>query len=203
MGDVTDATAPAAAPLRAPAALLTVAGAIGLLASFVLSVDKVTLLEDKLAGRTTAFNCDLSPFVSCSSVIGSPQSSAFGFPNAFLGVAGFAIVLTLGVVWLAGTPVRTWIWLGLQAGTIFGISFVTWLQFQSIYRLGFLCPYCMVVWAVMIPTFVVVTARSLGLLAPRSALTRFASNWTLLIVALWYLAVAAAIWFKFGMALFA
>ena len=203
MATVTDESDATTEPFRAPAALLTIAGAIGLLASFVLSVDKVRLLEDKLAGRTSSFNCDLSPFVSCSSVIDSHQSSAFGFPNAYLGILGFAVVLTLGVVWLGRIPVRGWIWAGLQLGTLFGISFVTWLQFQSIYRIGFLCPYCMVVWAVMIPTFVAVTAGSLRMLHSRSAVTRFVNDWTLLIVALWYIAIGAAIWFKFGERLWA
>lgn len=200
---MTDEIAPPATAFRAPALLLTVAGAIGLLASFVLSVDKVRLLEDKIAGRTTTFSCDLSAFVSCGDVMASPQSSAFGFPNAFIGVLGFAVVLTLGVVWLSGAPVRRWIWVGLQTGAIFGIAFVTWLQFQSIYRIGFLCPYCMVVWAVMIPIFVVVTGGTLRMFAPASGITRFVTNWTLLIVALWYVAIAAAIWFEYGTRLWA
>jgi hypothetical protein len=75
---------------------------------------------------------------------------------------------------------------------------VTWLQFQSIYRIDLLCPYCMVVWVVMIPLFVYVTACSLRGSAPRSAVTRFVSNWSLLIVALWYVGIASAIWFHFG-----
>jgi uncharacterized membrane protein len=203
MAPVTDVSPAQPDPFRAPARLLTIGGAIGLLASFVLSVDKVKLLEDKIAGKSTTFSCDLSAFVSCGDVIASPQSSAFGFPNAFIGVLGFAVVLTLGVVWLGGMPVKRWIWAGLQLGSIFGIGFVTWLQFQSIYRIGYLCPYCMVVWAAMIPIFVVVTAGSLRLFAPGSAVTRFVSNWTLLIVALWYVAVAAAIWFEYGSRLWA
>ncbi|MFL6091066.1 MAG: vitamin K epoxide reductase family protein [Aeromicrobium sp.] len=190
-----DLTAP---PLRAPALLLVIAGALGELASFVLAVDKVHQLQDKIAGKESVFACDFSAWVSCSNVMASKQSAAFGFPNAFIGVLGFAVVLTLGVVWLAGAPVRAWIWAGLQAGTVFGIGFVTWLQVQSIYEIGSLCPYCMVVWAAMIPLFVVVTAHSLRLVAPGSGLTRLVSNWTTLIVALWYVAVAAAIWFQFG-----
>ena len=133
----------------------------------------------------------------------SPQSEAFGFPNSFLGVIGFAVVLTLGVVLLAGGTAKGWIWGGLQAGTVFGIAFVTWLQFQSIYNIGALCPYCMVVWAVMIPLFVWVTRHSLRLTAPEAGVTRFVGNWSVLIVALWYVAVLAAIWFEFGSRLWA
>lgn len=188
---------------RTPALTLIVSGAIGLLASFVLSVDKVRQLQAKIDGREFLPGCDLSAWVSCSGVMASPQSTAFGFPNAFLGVLGFAVVLTLGVVWLNGTPVQGWIWAGLQAGTVFGIAFVTWLQFQSIYKIGALCPYCMAVWVVMIPLFVGVTRHSLRLVAPDAAITRFISNWTVLIVALWYVAVLAAIWFEFGTRVFA
>ena len=106
------------------------------------------------------------------------------------------------MVWL-GAPVKGWIWGGLAAGTVFGILFVTWLQIQSIYSIGALCPYCMVVWAVMIPLFVGVTRHSLRLVAPNSVTTRVVSNWTVLIVALWYVVVLAAIWFEFGSRLWA
>ena len=184
---------------RPPALLLIVTGAVGLLASFILSVDKVQQLQDAIAGKESVFACDLSVWVSCSSVMASPQSEAFGFPNSLLGVTGFAAVLALGVAWWGASAVRGWLWGGLQVGTLFGIGFVTWLQFQSIYQIGALCPYCMVVWAVMIPLFVGVTRHSLRLAAPDAAITRFVSNWTVLITALWYVAILAAIWFEFGM----
>jgi uncharacterized membrane protein len=193
---VTDV--PNAPTLRAPALLLVITAAIGELASLILSIDKVQQLQDTIDGKESVFACDFSVWVSCSSVMASKQSAAFGFPNSFIGVLGFAVVLTLGVVWLSGAPVRGWIWGGLQAGTVFGIAFVTWLQVQSIYNIGSLCPYCMVVWAVMIPLFVGVTAHSLRLVAPRAGITRLISNWTVLIVALWYIAIGAAIWFEFG-----
>ena len=194
--------APARPESRPPAVLLIVTGALGLLASLVLSIDKVQQLQDKIAGKESVFACDFSAWVSCSSVMSSRQSEAFGFPNSFIGVTGFAVVLTLGVLWLGGTQVEGWIWGGLQVGTVFGIAFVTWLQVQSIYWIGALCPYCMVVWAVMIPLFVGVTRHSLRLVAPEAAITRLVANWTALIVALWYVAILAAIWFEFGTRVF-
>lgn len=187
---------------RAPALLLIVTGAVGLFAAFILSVDKVQQLQDQIAGKESVFACDFSVWVSCSSVMASPQSAAFGFPNSFIGVVGFAVVLTLGVVWWSGTGAQGWTWAGLQAGTVFGIAFVSWLQVQSIYKIGALCPYCMVVWAVMIPLFVGVTRHSLRLWAPDAGVTRFVANWNVLIVALWYVAILAAIWFEFGARVF-
>lgn len=169
---------PTTGPRRTPHVLMTIAGAIGLAAAFQLTVDKVTLLQDKIDGVESSFACDFSAFVSCGGVMDSPQASAFGFPNSLIGLIGFSVVTALGVMLWTGAPFVRWVWTGLQLGVIFGIGFVTWLQFQSIYRLELLCPYCMVVWAVMIPLFVYVTACSLRGIAPKSGFTRFVSNWS-------------------------
>lgn len=193
-----DDSAQLADDLREPRFLLPITGAIGLLAATILTIDKIGLLQAKVDGTDTQLNCDISAFVSCSGVMESDQASAFGFANSIIGVIGFAVVLTLGVLVLARVALPRFVWMGLQLGTIFGIGFVTWLQIQSIYEINKLCPWCMVVWVVMIPLFVGVTARNLRAFAPDSAVTRFVSDWTALIVALWYLAVAAAIWFQFG-----
>ncbi|GAA3013484.1 hypothetical protein GCM10020229_26000 [Kitasatospora albolonga] len=44
---------------------------------------------------------------------------------------------------------------------LFGIGFVTWLMTQTLYSIGALCPYCMVVWAAMIPLFWYTTLHNL------------------------------------------
>ncbi|MFC5677265.1 vitamin K epoxide reductase family protein [Aeromicrobium endophyticum] len=183
--------------------VMAVGGAIGMFAAFVLSADKVGLLQAQIDGTQKNLGCDLSAFVSCSSVIASSESEAFGFPNSFIGIAGFAGVLMLGVLVIAKVELPRFIWAGLQVGVLFGIGFVTWLQYQSIYDIGKLCPYCMVVWTVMIPIFVNVTAANLRRFVPQAAITRFVSNWTLMIVLLWYVVIASAIWFKFGETLWA
>lgn len=204
MSDTTTASADDLAPsdldedLRPPAWLMVVGGVIALLAAAILIVEKVHFLQDKADGKQALLGCDLNAFVSCGGVINTPEASVFGFPNPLMGVVGWSVVVTLGVLLLAGVRFPRWIWAGLQLGVIFGISLITWLQFQSIYDIGKLCPWCMVVWTVMIPTFVTVTAHNLRLFAPRAAVTRFLSNWTALVVVLWYVVVISAIWFKFG-----
>jgi uncharacterized membrane protein len=183
---------------RTPHVLMTIAGAIGLAAAFQLTIDKFTQLQDKIDGVESSFACDIGAFVSCGGVMDSDQASAFGFPNSLIGIVGFAVVTALGVVLWTGADLPRWVWGGLQLGVIFGIGFVTWLQYQSIYELDLLCPYCMVVWAVMIPLFVYVSACNLRGGAPGGRVTRFVSNWSVLIVALWYIGIASAIWFHFG-----
>lgn len=188
---------------RGVAWMMTIAGVFGLLAATILTIDKIGLLQDKVDGTAKQLNCDLNAFVSCSAVMDSDQAHVFGFANSIFGVAAFAAVLMLGVLLLARVELPEFVWIGLQAGVVFGIGFVTWLQSQSIYDIEKLCPWCMVVWAVTIPLFVFVTARNLRVWSPGSALSRFVSNWTFLIILLWYVAVIAAIWFKFGSNLWA
>ncbi|GAA3527866.1 vitamin K epoxide reductase family protein [Aeromicrobium panaciterrae] len=186
-------------PTYPPRWLLLLGGAIGLVASIVLTIDKARLSDDP----TKTFSCDINAFVSCAGVMASDQASAFGFPNSYIGIAGFAGVTLIGLALLLGVRVPSFVKAGLWLGTLFGIGLVTWLQFQSIYEIGKLCPYCMVVWAVMIPLFVLVTAWILREFHPTSSLTRFFTDWTVLIIGLWYVAVAAAIWFEFGSRLWA
>ena len=153
---------------RLPHVLMTIAGALGLAATFQLTSDTFTQLQNRAEGVETAFSCDFSAFVSCGGVMSSQQASVFGFENSLLGVIGFSIVLTLGVLSWASTKFARWVWTGLQVGVVFGIGFVTWLQYQSIYELEVLCPYCMVVWVVTIPLFVHVSAYNLRSV-PRAA----------------------------------
>ncbi|WP_375000416.1 vitamin K epoxide reductase family protein [Aeromicrobium sp. CTD01-1L150] len=191
------------APSAREGVLVTALAAIGFVASVLLTNDKVKALQAEADGDEFTASCDVSAFVSCSGVFNTDQAAVFGIPNPLIGIAGFAVVITLGVLVAARITLPRFVWIGLFAGSVFGIGFVTWLQYQSLYEIGKLCPYCMVVWAVMIPLFVIV-ARALGhTVAPDAAVTRLLSHWTLLIVLLWYVVILAAIWFQFGETLWA
>lgn len=174
--------------------LLSIGGLIGFLMSFVITLEKIELIKNP------AFipSCDISPLISCGSVMGSPQAGVFGFPNPLLGIAGFAVVITIGMAMLAGAKFKRWFWLGLQAGTIFGILFVIWLQYEAIFEIQALCPYCMVVWTVMIPIFVYTTIYNLNaghIKTPQklAGITGFLNNNHLNIVLVWYLIIIGLI----------
>lgn len=174
--------------------LLVIAGAIGLLSAVILTIEKVHLLKNPSA----ALSCDLNPIIACGSVINTPQASAFGFPNPLIGIAGFAIVVTVGMALLAGAAFKRWFWLGLQGGTLFGALFVTWLQYQSIYNIGALCPYCMVVWVVTIAIFMytlLYNIRHGHIVLPQrlARLGTFFSKYHVEILISWYLVIILAI----------
>lgn len=124
--------------------VLLVAGALGLLASGVLAVEKYLLLTNPFY----APSCELGGVVSCQAVMESWQSSLLGFPNPYLGLAGFSVVVTVGVVVLAGARLPRWFWAGLLTGTLAGFGLVLWLVWQSLVVISAVCPYCMVVWLV-------------------------------------------------------
>ncbi len=129
--------------------ILIVGGFLGLTAAFVLTLEKLALLKDP----AHQLSCSLNPVLSCGPIIGSEQASAFGFPNPFIGLVSYGVIITVGMALLAGASFKRWFWLGLQAGTIFGVVFIHWLAFESIYVLNALCLYCLLVWAVTLPMF--------------------------------------------------
>lgn len=130
--------------------VLTIGGILGLLAAGILTIEKLHLA----ANPNYQPSCSISPIVACSPVIASPQASAFGFPNPFIGIAGFAMVWTVGMMLFAGGVIKKkWFWWCFQAGSLFGMFFIGWLINEALYDIGKLCIYCMVVWTVTIPIF--------------------------------------------------
>ncbi|MDG4798804.1 vitamin K epoxide reductase family protein [Micromonospora sp. WMMD1082] len=191
-----DATAPEAGFLaRVTAWVLAVGGGIGLLAATTLTVEKINLLADADYVPT----CSINPILSCGSVMITPQAAAFGIPNPLIGIAGFAVVTTIGVILLAGVRLPGWCWLGLQAGATFGVVFVHWLVYQSLYVISALCPYCMVVWVVTIAIFLYTTLHNLRRLPPSSPLARLAevASYHSFILVTWYVVILLAILVRF------
>jgi len=74
--------------------------------------------------------------------------------------------------------------------------FIHWLIFESLYDIGALCPYCMVVWSVTVPLFVVVSAIALRPLAG-NPVARFVYHWRWPLVVLWFTAVILQILVRF------
>jgi uncharacterized membrane protein len=142
---------PAVASKRpvAYALLLILAGIVGVYSSFVLVLDRIELLRNP----GESLGCDVNPFVSCGTVIESWQGSLFGFPNPLIGVAGFVAPVAVGVGLLAGARFARWFWALFLLGLALAWVFVTWLFTQTVFSIGTLCPWCMLVWAVTIPLF--------------------------------------------------
>jgi hypothetical protein len=76
---------------------------------------------------------------------------------------------------------------------------VVWLWSQALYVIHILCPFCMIVWAAMIPLFVWVTIRNIshGVIPLPAGAAKILGDSGWIITALLYVAVIATIFFAF------
>jgi uncharacterized membrane protein len=178
--------------------LFIIGGLIVTWAALMLSIE----VFNRLKNPAYVPICNLNPVLSCTSVADSSQAHVFGFPNYFLGLAGYAAVATVGVAMLAGATFKRWFWKMVQAGITLAFAFMTFLQFQSLYRIGALCLFCMVLWTFTWPLFWYTTLYNLrkgNLRTPKSlqGLTNFALRYHAEILTSWYLLIVGLILKRF------
>lgn len=126
---------------RRTSAEMAISGLIGLLASFVLSVEAWELAQD----ANSTFTCDVSSVLSCSTVALTPQARVLGFPNAFLGILFEAIVLAISVAIFAGVRFPRWYMICTNLLYFVAICFAYWLFVQSYFVIHVLCPWCLLI----------------------------------------------------------
>jgi uncharacterized membrane protein len=183
--------------------IMLIAGVIGLAASLIIWSDTLKLAADP--GYHPS--CSLNPVISCGSVMKSSEARLFGFDNPYIGLAAFPALIITGIAFRAGVRLKRWVWLGLNAGALFGTVFVHYLFIASVYHIHALCPYCLIIWAVTITTFWYVTLYNLesgnialhpGLRGAHSLVRRHHAD----ILIAWLLVIAALIlahfWYFFG-----
>ena len=136
------ALSPAPTPwIRRTAIEMAVCGLLGLLTSLVLSVEAINLA----ANPGLKLICDLNAAISCQKVADSWQAQLFGFPNAFLGIAAEAIIITVAMGLLAGARYARWFMLWAEGIYTLGFVFALWLFAQSWGVIGALCPWCLMI----------------------------------------------------------
>jgi uncharacterized membrane protein len=185
---------------------MLIASAASLVASFVLSVDAITLAKDPDAD----LGCNINAVISCGTVAGSWQSTLFGFPNAFLGLVTEPVVITVAVAALGGVRFPRWFMLSAQVVYTLGLVLAYWLFEQAMFEIGALCPWCLLITLATTLVFFEMTyvnIRDDNLFLPRrvqSALSAFVrSNLDLMLVTAWVLVLVLAVVLKYGEALFA
>lgn len=120
---------------------MVISGVVGLLASFVLSIEAWHLAQD----ASSTFGCDFNEVLSCSTVALTPQARVLGFPNAFLGIFFEAVVLAVSVAMASGVRFPRWYMWGVQALYTVGLAFALWLFSQSYFVIHVLCPWCLLI----------------------------------------------------------
>lgn len=195
-----EATAPRMVRARGFGLLLVLTGAVAWIASGILVLERIALYKNP----DYVTSCDFNPWVSCGTVMKSTQAALLGFPNPFLGVVGFGIVITIGMALLAGARFARWYWIGVQIGVSLAMVFIIWLWSQALYEINALCLYCMIVWAMMIPMFLYTTARNIahGVIPASAAVRHFVAEWTWVATTVLLVLTAASIVLRFPGAFF-
>ena len=116
-------------------------GVVGLIVSFILCIDEIDLMQHP----NTVLSCSINAVLNCSTVMQTWQAHAFGFPNMFIGLMAYPIVITVAVAALAGAKLPRWFWLTANVCYLLGALFAYWLFFNSVYVIQVLCPWCLVI----------------------------------------------------------
>jgi uncharacterized membrane protein len=181
-------------------------GITGLIASFVLAVEEFHLLKNP----DSVLSCTFNLVLNCATVMKTWQASVFGFPNMFIGLIGFPLVIAIALLGLSNVRLPRWFLIGAQIGYVFWTLFAYWLFFNSVYVIQVLCPWCLVVTFSMTMLSATITHYNLqhnvfGLSKKlhKKAEQFLAKDYDKLIVAIWVVLLIALVILKFGDALVA
>lgn len=181
-------------------------GVIGLIASFVLAVEEFHLIKNPEAVLSCSFNLVLN----CASVMKTWQASVFGFPNMFIGLMAFPVVITVALLGLSKATLPRWFYIGANIGYFLGLVFAYWLFFNSVYAIQILCPWCLVVTFTTTMLFATITYYNLrenifgfSKTTNKKIQAFLQAGYHKLIVASWIVAMIALVFLKFGDSLFA
>lgn len=182
-------------------------GIVGLIVSFVLSVEEIHLIQNPDA----VLSCSINVVLNCSTVMQTWQAKVFGFPNMLIGLMAYPVVITTAVVGL--TKARKYLprafWIAANICYALGAIFAYWLFFQSVYVIQVLCPWCLVVTfstTILLATITHYNLREntfrLKKPAHEKILAFLARDYGKMVTAGWIVLLATLVFLKFGESLF-
>lgn len=181
-------------------------GIVGLAASFVLAVEEFHLLKNP----DTILSCSINLVLNCAGVMKTWQASVFGFPNMFIGLMAFPIVICVALLGLSRAVLPRWFYIGANIGYFLGLVFAYWLFFNSVYVIQILCPWCLIVTFTVTMLFATIVHYNLrennfgfSKATNKKIQTFISAGYHKLIVASWVVAMIALVFLKFGDGLFA
>lgn len=181
-------------------------GVIGLIASFVLAVEEFHLLKNP----NVILSCSFNLVLNCADVMKTWQASVFGFPNMFIGLMAFPLVICVALLGLSKASLPRWFYIGVNSGYLVGTLFAYWLFFNSVYVIQILCPWCLVVTFTMTMLIATITHYNLrentfgfSKVTNKKIQAFVSAGYHKLIVASWVVIMIALVFLKFGDALFA
>lgn len=181
-------------------------GVLALLAAFILTIDKLQVLEDPNA----VLSCSVNIVLNCSTVMQTWQSHVFGIPNMFIGLMAFPVLITIAVLGLSGVKFPRWFLISSIIALFLGFLFSYWLFFSSVYVIQVLCPWCLLVttsMTIMLSSYLHFNLKENTFHLKETLNTKvqyfLKSGYHQMIVLAWIAFLVVLIFLKFGQALFA
>lgn len=183
--------------------VLLAGSSIGLIASFVLSVEALALAKNPDA----VLECSVNIVLNCATVAKDASAELMGFPNSFIGMVTLPVMITIAVAGLAGTRFPRWFMRAAWAGAWAGVVFAGWMFYESFYVIQVLCPWCLTTDVAMLLIAYGLfryNARENNLFIKSEKLAEFSrKNYDLALIVLIFVSLSAAIIAKYGADLFA
>ncbi len=130
--------------------VLTIGGFSGMVAMTWQASERISMLKNP----TAPLSCNLSPVIDCGSVLNDRLAALFGFPNAFIGMIVFGMLLLSGLFLLTGTKAnRSFSTIVLILSTIL-LGFSFWFFGASLYIIEKICIFCLIGWIASAPIFI-------------------------------------------------
>lgn len=179
---------------------------LSLIASFVLSVEAVELAKNPDA----ILSCSVNIILNCATVGLHPSSSMLGFPNPFLGLMAESVVITVAIAGLSGVKFPRLFMAVAQFFYTLGLIFALTLLYISMFIIGALCPWCLLVTLTTILVWFAITRyniRENNLFLPKNV-SKKAHEWLdkdydKFLMAIIIFLIVAGIFLKYGSGLFA
>ncbi|MDO4253402.1 MAG: vitamin K epoxide reductase family protein [Rothia sp. (in: high G+C Gram-positive bacteria)] len=166
---------------RSFALLSLLTGIIALVSTSMLVYERLQIYMD--ASHVSV--CDVNALLNCGTVMRTPYAEVFGFPNPFIGLVGYSIVITIAAALLAGARFRPWFWWSMALGHLLAFAFILYLWYNTTFEINALCLFCMIVWVMQIILFVKVVARNIAVFGPANpALVQPIAGWSWFVVVL-------------------
>lgn len=135
--------------------IMVVLAALGWVSSMALTV--ATIEHARNPGAT--LSCDINTYISCGASMESWKSEVLGVPNALLGLVAFTALLTIAVILVAQRTLPRWFWIVMVTASVGALLSVYWFAWQSAFSLQTLCPWCVLVWIVMVALFILIVGH--------------------------------------------
>ncbi len=118
--------------------ILALGALIGFAASFVQTVELISFYKNPIE----PLQCNINAIFSCSNVFGAWQSSVFGFSNSLMCIVFFVFTLSLSLAVITGSDLNKKLRLASHGFSLFFLGFGAWYLWQSAYKIGSLCIFC-------------------------------------------------------------